>query len=156
MTKKELEIMEGIIPEQLLLRIGQGVPLSQSNTNCTVEATMRCFQEAAILHLACHGHQDRADPLDSGFELDDGRLSISRLMGSRTSNAWFAFLSACESASNDLHIPDECLNLAAAMLYAGKPYSIIRGSAYLVLFKVFVVSLELCGKHLTVTRFTSI
>ena len=135
MTKKELEILEGIIPEPLLLRIGPGTPLSQSNTNCTVEATMRCFPEAAILHLACHGHQDRADPLDSGFELDDGRLSISRLMSSRTSNAWFAFLSACESASNDLHIPDECLNLAAAMLYAGKLKSIFGGgSAYLAFF----------------------
>jgi len=118
MTAKELELIENLIPSPQLLRVADG-PLARSNANKTVgEATIH-LTATSILHLACHGHQDHADPLNSGFELEDGRLTVSRLISCHTPDAFLAFLSACESASNDLEIPDESLNLSAAMLYAG-------------------------------------
>ncbi|CAA7269202.1 unnamed protein product [Cyclocybe aegerita] len=118
MTLQELELVEKVIPTGSLLRVGEG-RLSEANTNRTVGEALEHLTESSILHLACHGHQDRGDPLSSGFELQDGRLTISKLISRQTPHAVLAFLSACESASNDLEIPDEALNLAAAMLYAG-------------------------------------
>ncbi|PPQ95851.1 hypothetical protein CVT26_015981 [Gymnopilus dilepis] len=118
MTLKELETLEEIIPPDLLLRVGKGT-LSEANANRKVDEAMTYIEEALILHLACHGHQDRVDPLNSGFELSDGRLSLSKLISCRNPNAFLAFLSACESAANDVDVPDESLNLAAAMLFAG-------------------------------------
>ena len=120
MTIKEVEILEKIIPPELLLRIGRDDPLSKSNTKRNVDEVAECLTKATVLHLACHGHQDRDDPLNSGFQLEDGRLTISRLISCQTPRAFLAYLSACESASNDLEVPDEALNLAVAMLYAGR------------------------------------
>ncbi|KAF8960262.1 CHAT domain-containing protein [Flammula alnicola] len=121
MTAKELELIEGLVPSDLLIHIAnEEGKLSRSNANRTVEEAVTHLTDASILHLACHGHQDRADPLNSGFELKDGRLTLSKMISCRTPNAFLAFLSACESASNDLEIPDESLNLSAAMLYAGE------------------------------------
>ncbi|CAA7264414.1 unnamed protein product [Cyclocybe aegerita] len=118
MTLHELELVEKTIPPPSLLHVGNG-RISETNINRTVGEAMEHLSQASILHLACHGHQDRIDPLSSGFELQDGRLTIAKLISSQMPHAVLAFLSACESASNDLDVPDEALNLAAAMLYAG-------------------------------------
>lgn len=120
MTFKELELIEDVIPKHLLLRIGEELSLSKSNVNRTVEDALSHLSETSILHLACHGHQDRDDPLGSGFQLENGRLTISDMISCRPKKAVLAFLSACESASNDFMIPDESLNLAVAMTYAGE------------------------------------
>jgi CHAT domain-containing protein len=77
------------------------------------------IQGATIIHLACHGHQDRDEPLSSGFTLRDGRLTISDIMRLKLRNARFAFLSACESAAGDREQPDEAIHLGAAMLFMG-------------------------------------
>lgn len=120
MTVNEVKVIEQFTPPNQLLRLGEaGTPLTISNSNRTVEDATTHLAQTSILHLACHGHQDRGDPLNSGFELEDGRLTLAKLIGCQTPNAFLAFLSACESASNDLSIPDETLNLAAAMIYAG-------------------------------------
>jgi len=118
-TAKELTLVESLTPAAQLLRIGSG-PLISSNANKTVDEAVEYLKRASILHLACHGHQDRADPLNSGFELNDGRLTVAKLISCRPPKAFLAFLSACESAANDHEVPDESLNLSAAMLYAGK------------------------------------
>ncbi|KAJ3505773.1 hypothetical protein NLJ89_g7243 [Agrocybe chaxingu] len=117
MTLRELELVETAIPPPSLLHVGNG-RLSETNINRTVGEALEHLSHASILHLACHGHQDHIDPLSSGFELQDGRLTISKLISCQMPHAVLAFLSACESASNDLDVPDEALNLAAAMLYA--------------------------------------
>jgi CHAT domain-containing protein len=75
--------------------------------------------QASILHLACHGQQDVKNPLDSGFMLGDGCLTISHLMRTRTPDALFAFLSACETAKGSKEQPDQAIHLAAAMLFTG-------------------------------------
>jgi CHAT domain-containing protein len=125
MTVNEVKVVEQFTPPNQLLRLGEaGTSLTISNSNRTVEDATIHLAQTSILHLACHGHQDRGDPLNSGFELEDGRLTLAKLIGCHTPNAFLAFLSACESASNDLSIPDETLNLAAGMIYAGEYFLI--------------------------------
>jgi CHAT domain-containing protein len=77
------------------------------------------MNDASVIHLACHGVQDRDQPLSSGFLLREERLTISDLMKLNLPNAQFAFLSACESAASDREQPDEAIHLAAAMIFAG-------------------------------------
>jgi CHAT domain-containing protein len=74
---------------------------------------------ANIVHMACHGVQSASDALSSGFCLRDGNLTVSQLMGMELSQAFLAFLSACETAKGDAKQPDQTVHLAAAMLFAG-------------------------------------
>jgi CHAT domain-containing protein len=85
----------------------------------SIGSVVRGLSEAHILHLACHGFQDR-DPLQSHFLLNDGAtLTISELMKLNLPNARFAFLSACETAKGDAKQPDQAVHLAASLLFCG-------------------------------------
>jgi CHAT domain-containing protein len=72
-----------------------------------------------LAHIACHGIQNDSDPLSSGFCLHDGDVTVSQLMGLDLKDAFFAFLSACETAKGDADQPDQTVHLAAAMLFVG-------------------------------------
>jgi CHAT domain-containing protein len=85
----------------------------------TVERVTKRIQSAHFVHLACHGTQDATNALDSGFHLRDGKLTVSKLMGLDLDQAWFAYLSACETAKGDAKQPDQVVHLAAAMLFSG-------------------------------------
>jgi CHAT domain-containing protein len=80
---------------------------------------VKMFQSSQILHLACHGIQHREEPHKSHFCLRTGNLTITELMDMKLKNAFFAFLSACETAKGDKIHTDEAVHLAAAMLFAG-------------------------------------
>lgn len=84
-----------------------------------VHLALSSVKSASVLHLACHGCQDQDNPLNSGFELQDGRLTLGDLMRVDTPHAQLAYLSACQSAGMDASRPDESLNLAGAMLFVG-------------------------------------
>jgi CHAT domain-containing protein len=84
-----------------------------------VHLALSSVRSASVLHLACHGCQDHDNPLNSGFELQDGRLTLGDLMRVDTPHAQLAYLSACQSAGMDASRPDESLNLAGAMLFVG-------------------------------------
>lgn len=75
--------------------------------------------QVSILHLACHGQQDKEQPLESGFCLRDGKLTIAALMELKMTHAFLAVLSACETAKGDRSQPDQVVHLAAAMLFVG-------------------------------------
>jgi CHAT domain-containing protein len=77
------------------------------------------IERTNLTHIACHGTQNTTDALSSGFYLSDGNLTISRLMELDLEDAFFAFLSACETAKGDEKQPDQTLHLAAAMLFVG-------------------------------------
>jgi CHAT domain-containing protein len=66
-----------------------------------VQTLLGRLPEATILHLACHGIQDAEIPLNSGFVMSDGTLTISKLIGVSSPRAFLAFLSACETAKGD-------------------------------------------------------
>jgi CHAT domain-containing protein len=76
-------------------------------------------QSTSILHMVCHGSQDRSDALQSSFSLEDGILTVSELIKLELPNAFLAVLSACETAKGDASQPDQAIHLAAAMLFAG-------------------------------------
>jgi CHAT domain-containing protein len=94
--------------------------VATSSSRHTSLAEMREMLEKNphILHLACHGVQDR-DPLKSAFILQDGRLSIEDIMKLDLPRAVMAYLSACETAKGHLDQPDQAVHLAASMLYCG-------------------------------------
>ncbi|KAF9458485.1 CHAT domain-containing protein [Collybia nuda] len=116
-TKKEIEAISKIIPSELILDIGDNQ--TTEGANVTTQTVLQRFAEASIVHLACHGQQDALNPLESGFCVEDGRLTVAQLMEQNSQNAFFAFLSACETAKGDSSQPDQSVHLAAAMLFAG-------------------------------------
>jgi CHAT domain-containing protein len=85
----------------------------------TADDILTRLPESSILHLACHGHQERQNPLDSGFVLRDRLLTVAQLTALNLPNALMAFLSACDTAKGDETQPDEAVHLAATMLFAG-------------------------------------
>jgi CHAT domain-containing protein len=85
----------------------------------TVGRVTERIKIASFVHLACHGLQHRTNALESGFYLNDDKLTISKLMELQLDHPWLAYLSACETAKGDAEQPDQVMHLAAAMLFAG-------------------------------------
>lgn len=123
MTIHEVKSITGIVPD------GNIIPLPEDDSplvgddktaGMSISTLLQKLPDAHILHLACHGLQDKEDPLRSGFVLRDGLLTISRLMPMKPlPNAFLACLSACETAKSDASQPDQAVHLAAAMLFTG-------------------------------------
>jgi len=79
----------------------------------TMDAVMEEAASAPWLHAACHGSQKG---IWSGFALHDGSLLLQHLFAfPRLSQAEFAFLSACETATGDRHLSNEALHLAGGL-----------------------------------------
>jgi CHAT domain-containing protein len=89
---------------------------SHSNT---VSEAMHLIKSTNLVHITCHGVQDVTNPLSSGFCLADGDLTVSQLADLDLKGAFFAFLSACETAKGDRKQPDQTVHLAATMLFVG-------------------------------------
>jgi len=84
---------------------------------------------AGVVHLACHGTFDAAEPLRSGIVLapDHGGaeiLSAEDIFG-LTLSADLVVLSACESGVNARRPGDELLGLTRALVYAGVPSVVV-------------------------------
>jgi CHAT domain-containing protein len=112
--------------DQEMARIRETVKSTRPNyevetiaSAATVERVTDRIQSAHFVHLACHGTQDLDNALESGFHLSGGKLTVSNLMTLNLDKAWFAYLSACETAKGDKEQPDQVVHLAAAMLHAG-------------------------------------
>lgn len=85
----------------------------------TAKNVVQLLPSHSILHLACHGHQDLFQPLDSGFVMQDGMLTVSELLALNLPDPFMVLLSACETAKGDRNLPDQAIHLAATMLFAG-------------------------------------
>jgi CHAT domain-containing protein len=90
-----------------------------ASESATASQVAAALESANLVHIACHGMQSTTAPLESGFCLEDGRLTVQRLMDLDLKYAFFGFLSACETAAGDKEQPDQTIHLAAAMLFAG-------------------------------------
>ena len=114
----------------------------------TVDAVIHGMETHSWVHLACHGIQDRADPLNSAFALYDGRLTLETLMTKHLPNADLAVLSACQTATGDEKLSEEAVHLAAGMLnigyksVIGTMWSIYDSSAPVVMGKFYEVMAE--------------
>lgn len=110
----ELEEIRQIIPRQHILQLPQ-----TPDPNMVTQTLIDALPAASILHFAGHGQQNIKQPMNSGFLMQDGVLTLATLMGLKLPNAFLAFLSACESAKGDPDEPDQVSHLAAAMLFTG-------------------------------------
>ncbi|QRV83058.1 CHAT domain protein [Ceratobasidium sp. AG-Ba] len=90
-------------------------------TSATVNATLAAMEKHSWVHLACHASQNKANPIHSAFHLHDGELTLEQIVRRAFKNKGLAFLSACQTASGDIKVPDEATHLAAGMLVAGYP-----------------------------------
>ena len=119
---EEVEAVAQVLPFVSLAILGDG---GTRGTDIDMTATWANVIEklpgASNLHLACHGQQDTRNPLESGLELCDGRLTVSSLMRPNLSGAFFAFFSAYETAKGDAGQPDQAVHLGATMLFVGFP-----------------------------------
>ena len=112
-TSEELCKVEQYVSREYLVRLG--IP----DVAASVDSVALHLSGTSIAHFACHGRQNRTNPLDSALILDDGPLPVSRIMKTSMPNASLAFLCACETAKGDANVPDEAMHLAGTMLFAG-------------------------------------
>jgi CHAT domain-containing protein len=110
----ETEMIKEKIARKVVLSTNSGItsPLRLKNI-------LKEMEGASVIHLACHGRQNAKEPLESGFMLNDGLLTVSHIITLKLQKTYFAFLAACESASGDREQPDEAIHLGAAMLFMG-------------------------------------
>jgi len=84
-------------------------------------AAMREAGQHALIHFACHGRFDPADPLASGLDLADGRLIAADILRGWRLNAALVTLSGCETGQSRVHRGDELIGLTRAFIAAGTP-----------------------------------
>jgi CHAT domain-containing protein len=87
----------------------------------TLATVIEEFKKSDWAHFACHGIQDRQDPLKSSLHVDKShKLTLEHLASiKRDRDGGLAFLSACQTAKGHLDLPDEAVHLGAGMLIAG-------------------------------------
>jgi CHAT domain-containing protein len=90
-----------------------------NDSKATKDAVLEEMQTHSWIHLACHGEQHAGDPMKSAFMLHDGPLDMRAISQKSFPRARLAFLSACQTAAGDEHLPEEAAHLAAGMLMAG-------------------------------------
>lgn len=119
-TVKELEAIASIVPPSCILSLPpEEDPLREPTAGITTATILKLLPKAVMLHLACHGQQNAVDPVESGFVLQDKKLTISDLLSLDLRHTLFAFLSACETAKGDEHNMNCSVHLAATLLFAG-------------------------------------
>ncbi|CCO37745.1 hypothetical protein BN14_11904 [Rhizoctonia solani AG-1 IB] len=96
----------------------------------TAAAALDAMEKCDWVHMACHAHQNVADPTKSGFFLHGGTLDLATITQRSFRNKGLAFLSACQTATGDEKLPDEAIHLASGMLMAG--YSSVIGTMWSV------------------------
>ncbi|THH00813.1 hypothetical protein EW026_g1753 [Hermanssonia centrifuga] len=126
---REVKTLASIIPPNAVIHLGdEQVNDWLPEHGTSVQAVVTHLPEASILHLACHGiqhdsqsghHRYATDALRSGFCLRDGDLTVFQLLRLDLPRAFFAFLSACDSAKGDASQSDQSVHLAAAMTFCG-------------------------------------
>jgi CHAT domain-containing protein len=82
-------------------------------------AVLRAMQTCGIWHFACHGIHSRADPLESGLVLSDGRLTLRAIFAQPSGLRRLAVLSACRTAAPDARLLDEVVSFPSALLQSG-------------------------------------
>jgi CHAT domain-containing protein len=109
----EADIIKRLVPLEFTMDFTDIVPISSGNFSSTN------VSHVELLHFACHGKQDKSNPLNSGLELSDGPLTLNQLTNVIFPNGRLAYLSACETASVDSVCPDSGMNLATTFLFNG-------------------------------------
>ena len=112
-TETELHNIRKHVPPEFLVALGA------SGTVTSVEAIESHMAKSSIVHFACHGTQNQANPLESGLHVDGGVLTIARIIKQPLPHGSLAFLSACGTAMGVDELPDEAMSVGACLLYSG-------------------------------------
>ncbi|MGW1740061.1 tetratricopeptide repeat protein [Nocardia sp. NPDC001965] len=90
----------------------------------TLDRVLDLLRECSIVHFACHGVSDAADPSRSRLLLHDhatAPFTVAALAPLDLGHARLAYLSACETAATGTKLVDEAIHLASAFQLAGYP-----------------------------------
>ncbi|CAE6488136.1 unnamed protein product [Rhizoctonia solani] len=87
----------------------------------TPNTVLEAINTHSWVHFACHASQVPQDPTSSAFYLHKGTLDLNTITQQSLGQKAFAFLSACQTATGDLDLPEEAVHLAAGMIMAGYP-----------------------------------
>ncbi|NUR57768.1 MAG: CHAT domain-containing protein [Catenulispora sp.] len=93
----------------------------------TRTAVFERLPTTAVVHFACHGTHDPADPSASRLLLQDhatAPLTVASLARVRLDHAQLAYLSACRTAFQGTVLLDEAIHLGSAFQLAGFPHVI--------------------------------
>ncbi|KAF9465881.1 CHAT domain-containing protein [Collybia nuda] len=99
---------------------GHGPKLQEVvDSRATIKNVLEQIEKSSWLHIACHGHQNISNPLQSGILLADGTLELQQILNANLPNAQFVFLSACETAMGDPKLANEAMHLTGGFIAAG-------------------------------------
>ncbi|KAG8996094.1 hypothetical protein FRB93_000945 [Tulasnella sp. JGI-2019a] len=103
----------------LICQLGTNVMVIEEG-GCTKDAVLAGLRDMAWVYFSCHGHQ-LEQPFKSHFSLRaaDALLTLLDIIQNDLPQAELAVLSACHSASGDPSAPNEVVNLAAGIMFAG-------------------------------------
>jgi hypothetical protein len=85
----------------------------------TTATFLEQLRAADVVHVACHGTADLAEPLNSRLELAPGQeVTLATLMAQEL-RVRLAVLSACETLLPGTELPDEVVSLPTGLIQAG-------------------------------------
>jgi CHAT domain-containing protein len=102
----------------MALKNGTRARLDQGGA-LTIDDCLQHMKNFSSIHLACHGSQNAAEPLQSRFLFHSGSLELAKILQANLKHADLAFLSACQTSTGHEMLSDEAVHLAAGMLAAG-------------------------------------
>lgn len=119
-TVAEIQLLKEVLPPRLVTSVPEQPSISaDASGSASTAEVLNNLPQASILHLACHGYHEPTNPLSSGFVMRDKMLTVTQLMELNLSRAFFASLSACDTAKAAEDRPDQAVHLAATMLFTG-------------------------------------
>ncbi|KAJ6529735.1 CHAT domain-containing protein [Mycena capillaripes] len=103
----------------ILSVVGQDKVQHLLGEQATVEGVKSQLINCSWLHLACHGHQNIADPPKSCLQLYGGNLELEAILRMPLPKAEVVFLAACQTAMGDASLVNESFHLAGGFVAAG-------------------------------------
>ncbi|MEU4510467.1 CHAT domain-containing protein [Nonomuraea wenchangensis] len=100
-------------------KAARGGARSLAGAEATLPNVRRELLAADVVHFACHGHADLADPLESGLVLSGGQALRVRDLLEMDLRIRIAVLSSCEASLPGTELPDEVIGLPTGLLQAG-------------------------------------
>jgi CHAT domain-containing protein len=89
-------------------------------SDATAEAVASVLSDSPpLVHFACHGAQDVADPFAGQLRLHDRALRVDEISRLRNQDGEMVFLSACETYRGGAGLVDESVTVATAFQIAG-------------------------------------
>jgi tetratricopeptide (TPR) repeat protein len=129
-VSEEAALLCGLLPKPTLLiepdTAADGTTALEPETRPTKARVLENLSDCGIVHFACHGAHDPADPSRSLLLLHDHEhdpLTVASLAEMRMESAQLAYLSACRTAfMGSAELIDEAIHLTSAFQLAGFPH----------------------------------